>query len=180
MAVEKEPLPMNHVEAEKKRRDKLNQRFYALRSVVPNISKMDKASLLSDAIAYIKELRSKIDELETTAANTMNVTTNSMGLRHSKRFSESMHSSGVPVMEEKVEVKVVGTEVVLRVQGPDVDHPSFRLMDALRKLGFQVLNASITNVKKMVLQDMVVRASNDGMSEEFIRDAILNKLRSFT
>ncbi|KAG6658750.1 hypothetical protein CIPAW_04G183900 [Carya illinoinensis] len=40
--------PLNHVEAERQRREKLNQRFYALRAVVPNISKMDKASLLDE------------------------------------------------------------------------------------------------------------------------------------
>ncbi|KAL3849944.1 hypothetical protein ACJIZ3_011826 [Penstemon smallii] len=57
--------PLNHVEAERQRREKLNQRFYALRAVVPNISKMDKASLLGDAIAYITDLQTKIRILET-------------------------------------------------------------------------------------------------------------------
>lgn len=57
--------PLNHVEAERQRREKLNQRFYALRAVVPNISKMDKASLLGDAIAYISDLQTKIRMLET-------------------------------------------------------------------------------------------------------------------
>ncbi|CAA2985181.1 transcription factor bHLH3 [Olea europaea subsp. europaea] len=52
--------PLNHVEAERQRREKLNQQFYALRAVVPNVSKMDKASLLGDAIAYITDLETKI------------------------------------------------------------------------------------------------------------------------
>ncbi|XVF13624.1 hypothetical protein REPUB_Repub08aG0223700 [Reevesia pubescens] len=52
--------PLNHVEAERQRREKLNQRFYSLRAVVPNVSKMDKASLLGDAISYINELRTKL------------------------------------------------------------------------------------------------------------------------
>ncbi|KAG6719031.1 hypothetical protein I3842_04G183000 [Carya illinoinensis] len=57
--------PLNHVEAKRQRREKLNQRFYALRAVVPNISKMDKASLLGDAITYITNLQMKIKVLET-------------------------------------------------------------------------------------------------------------------
>lgn len=56
--------PLNHVEAERQRREKLNQRFYALRAVVPNISKMDKASLLGDAIAYITDLQKRIRMME--------------------------------------------------------------------------------------------------------------------
>ncbi|KAE9621911.1 putative transcription factor bHLH family [Lupinus albus] len=55
---------LNHVEAERQRREKLNQRFYALRAVVPNISKMDKASLLGDAITHITDLQKKIRVLE--------------------------------------------------------------------------------------------------------------------
>ncbi|KVH97346.1 Myc-type, basic helix-loop-helix (bHLH) domain-containing protein [Cynara cardunculus var. scolymus] len=56
--------PVNHVEAERQRREKLNQRFYALRSVVPNVSRMDKASLLADAVCYINELKGKVEYLE--------------------------------------------------------------------------------------------------------------------
>ncbi|KAE8685141.1 Transcription factor bHLH3 [Hibiscus syriacus] len=55
---------LDHVEAERQRREKLNQRFYALRAVVPNISKMDKASLLGDAIAYINDLQAKLQVMK--------------------------------------------------------------------------------------------------------------------
>lgn len=34
--------PLNHVQAERQRREKLNKRFYALRAVVPNVSKVNE------------------------------------------------------------------------------------------------------------------------------------------
>lgn len=60
-----EDLSANHVLAERRRREKLNERFIILRSLVPFVTKMDKASILGDTIEYVKQLRKKIQDLET-------------------------------------------------------------------------------------------------------------------
>ena len=53
-----------HVESERQRREKLNRRFCDLRAAVPTVSKIDRASLLADATAYIAELRARAERLE--------------------------------------------------------------------------------------------------------------------
>ncbi|KAL9231018.1 hypothetical protein vseg_006293 [Gypsophila vaccaria] len=59
-----EILNTNHVLAERRRREKVNERFSTLRSLIPSISKADKISILDDTIAYLKELERRVEELE--------------------------------------------------------------------------------------------------------------------
>ncbi|OEL21937.1 Anthocyanin regulatory Lc protein [Dichanthelium oligosanthes] len=56
----------NHVMSERKRREKLNEMFLALKSLVPSIHKVDKASILAETIAYVKELQRRVQELESS------------------------------------------------------------------------------------------------------------------
>ncbi|KAE9615344.1 hypothetical protein Lal_00048415 [Lupinus albus] len=171
---------VNHVEAERQRREKLNHRFYALRAVVPNVSKMDKASLLSDAVSFINELKTKINELEKdVCSNNKNVKLE-MGDRMENNRIRALTSSSVVDQRGpnnvEVDVKVVGNDAMVRVQMEKVNHPGARLMGVLRDLNFQVHHASMSCVNDVMLQDVFIKTPNKMRSEEDLKSAILMRL----
>ena len=158
-----EKTPFNHVEAERQRREKLNQRFCALRAVVPNVSKMDKALLLSDAVSYINELKLKIDELESE-------------LQRDSEKVGATDNSEKQMRALEVEIKIVGYDAVIRVQSENVNFPSARLMGALRDLEFQVHHANVLSINELMLQDVVVRVPEGMRTEEGLKAALLRIL----
>ncbi|XP_025804964.1 uncharacterized protein LOC112883903 isoform X2 [Panicum hallii] len=52
-----------HNLSEKRRRSKINEKMKALQTLIPNSSKTDKASMLDDAIEYLKQLQLQVQML---------------------------------------------------------------------------------------------------------------------
>ncbi|KAK6947998.1 Transcription factor MYC/MYB N-terminal [Dillenia turbinata] len=175
--VGRKTIPLiNHVEAERQRRDKLNRRLYALRAAVPNVSKMDKASLLADAVTYINELKAKISELQSklqkegnkSDVGFTNATTTSFDASRTRGHGDTM----------AVQVKILGAEAMIQMQSRDISYPYVRLMNALKDLKLRLYHASISCVKELVLQDIVVKVPDALRSEDAMRNAILKKLQT--
>ncbi|ERM97701.1 hypothetical protein AMTRI_Chr09g19030 [Amborella trichopoda] len=168
-------VPLNHVEAERQRREKLNRRFYALRAVVPHVSKMDKASLLADAVSYINQLKAKVQHLESAlqklGSDEKTTQKDSDGkLMPDTSGSEGAEWNGIA----ELEVKIMGQDAIIRVQSESTGHPAAKLMRALEELGLPVHHASVSNVKGLMVQDVVVRVPEGSpCSDDELKAALL-------
>ncbi|KAK4368720.1 hypothetical protein RND71_012512 [Anisodus tanguticus] len=176
--------PLNHVEAERQRREKLNQRFYALRAVVPNVSKMDKASLLGDAISYINELKSK---LQNTELDREDLKSQVEELKKELASKDSRRPGGPPppnqelkmssytgskIVDLNIDVKIIGWDAMIRIQCNKKNHPAARLMAALMELDLDVHHASVSVVNELMIQQATVKMGSRSFTEEQLRIAL--------
>ncbi|XP_021768190.1 transcription factor MYC2-like [Chenopodium quinoa] len=187
--------PLNHVEAERQRREKLNQRFYALRAVVPNVSKMDKASLLGDAISYINELKSKLtvfeSEKEGLVAQVEELKKELLASRggvgslnhHQQQppphFDNDIKVNGIEqqhLVDLEIDVKIVGWEAMIRVNCNKKNHPAARLMAALKELDLDVTHASVSVVNDLMIQQATAKMGNRYYSQEQLRMVLTSKV----
>ncbi|XP_022896477.1 transcription factor bHLH13-like [Olea europaea var. sylvestris] len=158
--------PLNHVQAERQRREKLNQRFYALRAVVPNISKMDKASLLGDAIAYINELEKKLKDLELEKEKLGSSSGESLSLE-AKPNSE-MHEP-VP----SIEIQTVHDKVIVKVSSPLNTHPIARTVQAIKDAQATILQSLVVAGSEKVFHTFVVKPQG---SEQLTQERLIELL----
>ncbi|XAR54811.1 hypothetical protein NMG60_11030115 [Bertholletia excelsa] len=174
--------PLNHVEAERQRREKLNQRFYALRAVVPNVSKMDKASLLGDAIAYINELKSKLQTSESEKEETQ---TQIESLRRELATREScpppeqdlkVSNHGRKLMDIDIDVKIIGWDAMIRIQSSKKNHPAAKLMVALKDLDLDVHHASVSVVNDLMIQQATVKMGSRFYTQDQLRLVLSSKI----
>ncbi|OMO78434.1 hypothetical protein CCACVL1_14389 [Corchorus capsularis] len=144
--------PLNHVEAERQRREKLNQRFYALRAVVPNISKMDKASLLGDAITYITDLQMKIRVLETE-----------------KEMVNNPHKQ-LPMPD--VDFQQRHEDAVVTVRSPLDAHPVSRVLKAFGENQIAAHDSDVLTDNDKVVHTFTIRAP--GAAAEQLKEKLVD------
>ncbi|KAK4260239.1 hypothetical protein QN277_003382 [Acacia crassicarpa] len=132
----------DHVLAERRRRGKLNQKFIALSSIIPGRKKMDKASVLGDAIEYVEQLKERQKDLEEQVA---------MKRKESVRrcilfAGDNDKSPSCEVSEQalaEMEAKVLGKEVLIRIQCEQQRGCEAKILRELGNLRLKAKSSSI-------------------------------------
>lgn len=110
------PPYQDHILAERKRREKLRQHFIALSALLPNLKRMDKASVLGDAIEYTKILQEKVKILEEQTQKKANIKSVKFEVVvDGGEISSSEKISGVPEKLPEIEARFSGKNVLIRV-----------------------------------------------------------------
>ncbi|KAH6756415.1 basic helix-loop-helix DNA-binding superfamily protein [Perilla frutescens var. hirtella] len=137
-----------NIVSERNRRKKLNERLYALRAVVPNITKMDKASIIRDAIEYIKSLQDEERRIQAEISNLESNTEFCEMDQETTTFSSKPKRSRMekPSPIEVVEFRVSNmgeNVVVVSLACSKRRDTMIRLCEAFESLNLKIITCSI-------------------------------------
>ncbi|XP_043725288.1 transcription factor ABORTED MICROSPORES-like isoform X2 [Telopea speciosissima] len=189
--LEGKPYPSKNLITERNRRNRIKDRLFTLRALVPKITKMDNASILGDAIDYIEELQGTVnrlhDELKELEEKQQDNKSslhlqipNSTGLRVQDNDHYSHGSSSVKVMgrpnraQVEVEVKKIGAkEFNVRVCCEQRKDGFGRLMEAMNGLGFLITDLNVVSLRGKVSSVLNAEAKSEEIQAHQVREMLL-------
>ncbi|KAK4340098.1 hypothetical protein RND71_041560 [Anisodus tanguticus] len=171
----------DHIIAERKRREKLSQRFIALSALIPGLKKMDKASVLGDAIKYLKQVQERVKTLEEqtkkrAVESVVFVKKYELYGDGENSSSDENYSSGTLPVDEplpEIEARISERDVLIRIHCEKKKGIVDKTVAEIEKLHLSVINTCALSFGSSAL-DITIIAQ---MDEEFamtVQDLVKN------
>ncbi|XP_030466140.1 transcription factor NAI1-like [Syzygium oleosum] len=148
-----------HVIAERKRRQKLSQSFIALSAIIPGLKKIDKASILGDAIKYMKQLQERIKKLEEEVA-VRNEESVVIVKKSQVSADNNMSLDDFKQQLPEIEARVSDKYVLFRIHHEKRKGYMTEILSEIEKMNLSVLNSSVLPFGSSML-DMTIVAQMD-------------------
>nr|CAA8287722.1 Unknown [Brassica napus]CAA8392339.1 Unknown [Brassica napus]CAA8403996.1 Unknown [Brassica napus] len=189
--VAKENFKSKNLHSERKRRERINQRIYALRAVVPNVTKvlpensfqMNKNGTLSDAVDYINQLLVEKQKLEDELRGINEIKSRRIAAEEESAIANP-HTEKVASRLNKIVNNEVSLEVyetgeggfLIRVAQEHKQDGFKRLVEAVDSCGLEIIDVNFTRLDLRVMTVLNVNANKDGTTPENLRDLLLKMM----
>ncbi|GFS43854.1 basic helix-loop-helix (bHLH) DNA-binding family protein [Actinidia rufa] len=169
---------LHHMISERKRREKLNENFQALRSLLPPETKKDKASVLTGTTEYLASLKAQVAELtrRNRILEAQLLPKKEANEGASEPSNDRIHVQVTPVDESTSESRIIDLQVIVRAECDLLDLV-IRLMEFLK----DAQNVSVTSMEadtRMVESNSINRMTlrltieGDGWDESAFQEAV--------
>ncbi|XP_057457233.1 transcription factor bHLH18-like [Lotus japonicus] len=139
----------DHIMAERKRREKISQQFIALSVLIPGLKKIDKASVLGDAIQYMKQLQEQVklqeEQIKRKSAESVVYVEKSESSVVDDDVSNTSSNSGTAnnnVSQPEVEARVSENKVLIRIHCDKQEGVLMNILKEIDNLHLSVINSS--------------------------------------
>eukprot|EP00898_Chlorokybus_atmophyticus_P007130 jgi/Chlat1/7418/Chrsp6S07439 len=168
--------PQSHSAAERRRRDRINERFNTLRLLVPNAAKADKASVLGEVIEYVRKLQVQTAMCSPTnsPSSPSNISSprgnspDSEPTSHQRLMGNQLSPFASPIDESassREEIVVEGPDtsghVIIKINCKDRIGLLHDITHALRELGLVIIRAEICSNERYVQDLFHVKPEGD-------------------
>ncbi|XP_011015019.1 PREDICTED: transcription factor FER-LIKE IRON DEFICIENCY-INDUCED TRANSCRIPTION FACTOR isoform X1 [Populus euphratica] len=173
--------------SERRRRGRMKEKLYALRSLVPNITKMDKASIIGDAVLYVQELQMQANKLKADIASLESSLIGSDRYQGSNRNPKNPQntSNNHPIRKKIIKMDVFQVEErgfyvrLVCSNGEGVAASLYRALESLTSFSVQNSNLATTSEGFVLTFTLNVKESEHDMNlpnlKLWVTGALLNQ-----
>ncbi|GLT44215.1 hypothetical protein SLA2020_181260 [Shorea laevis] len=162
----------DHVIAERRRREKINQLYIALSALLPSLKKADKATILADAIKYVKQLQERVKILEEQAAK--KTVESAIFVKKIKIYAEDEssssdenfnnrqvnHSTSLP----EIETRISERDVLIRIHCEKNKGCLVNVLNEIERLNLSVVSSNVLPFGRASLNITIAAKMEDEFS----------------